>query len=96
MNLPNLKAMQLKLLEAFKSHVKYVSSSPSFLVKSVQQVEKKKKKKISKHKSDVNTLGVRHTVQTPILFLLNFLTLATNLARKEGLLIVFVVRMRLD
>ena len=44
MNLPNLKAMQLKLLEAFKSHVKYMSSSPSFLVKSVQQVEKKKKK----------------------------------------------------
>lgn len=44
MNLPNLKAMQLKLLEAFKSHVKYVSSSPSFLVKSVQQVEKKKKR----------------------------------------------------
>ena len=44
MNLPSLKAMQLKLLEAFKSHVKYVSSSPSFLVKSVQQVEKKKKR----------------------------------------------------
>ena len=45
MNLPNLKAMQLKLLEAFMSHVKYMSSSPSFLVKSVQQVKKKKIKK---------------------------------------------------
>lgn len=43
MNLPNLKAMQLKLLEAFMSHVKYMSSSPSFSVKSVQQVKKKKK-----------------------------------------------------
>lgn len=69
-----------------------MSSSPSFLVKSVQQVEKK----INKHKIDANTLRVRHTVQTSILFLLNFLTLATNLARKEGLLIVFVVRMKLD
>lgn len=92
MNLPNLKAMQLKLLEAFMSHVKYMSSSPSFLVKSVQQV----KKKINKHKIDVNNLGVRHTVQKSILFLQIFLTLATNLARKEGLLIVFVVRMKLD
>ena len=45
MNLPNLKAMQLKLLVAFMSHVKYMSSSPSFLVKSVQQVKKKKIKK---------------------------------------------------
>lgn len=62
------------------------------MVKSVQQVEKK----INKHKIDANTLRVRHTVQTSILFLLNFLTLATNLARKEGLLIVFVVRMKLD
>ena len=69
MNLPNLKAMQLKLLEAFMSHVKYMSSSPSFLVKSVQQVKKNKNLKISKHKIDVNTLGVRHTVQTSILFL---------------------------
>lgn len=69
-----------------------MSSSPSFLVKSVQQV----KKKINKHKIDVNTLGVRHTVQTSILFLQIFLTLATDLARKEGLLIVFVVRMKLD
>ena len=69
-----------------------MSSSPSFLVKSVQQVEKK----INKHKIDANTLRVRHTVQTSILFLLNFLTLATNFARKEGLLIVFVVRMKLD
>lgn len=69
-----------------------MSTSPSFLVKSVQQVEKK----INKHKIDANTLRVRHTVQTSILFLLNFLTLATNLARKEGLLIVFVVRMKLD
>ena len=62
------------------------------MVKSVQQVEKK----INKHKIDANTLRVRHTVQTSILFLLNFLTLATNFARKEGLLIVFVVRMKLD
>ena len=98
MNLPNLKAMQLKLLEAFMSHVKYMSSSPSFSVKSVQQVKKKKKKnlKISEHKVDVDTLEVRHSVPTSILFLLIFLTLATNLAEKEGLLIVFVVRIRLD
>ena len=33
---------------------------------------------------------------TSILFLLIFLTLTTNLAEKEGLLVVFVVRMRLD
>ena len=96
MNLPSLKAMQIKLLEAFKSPVKYMSSSPSFLVKSVQQVKKTKIKKISKHKIDINTLGVRHTVQTSILFSQIFLTLATNLAEKEGLLIVFVVRMKLD
>lgn len=56
MNLPNLKAMQLKLLEAFKSHVKYVSSSPSFLVKSVQQVEKKKKIKKSANTKVMLTL----------------------------------------
>ena len=45
MNLPSLKAMQIKLLEAFKYPVKYISSSPSFLVKSVQQVKKTKIKK---------------------------------------------------
>ena len=78
------------------SHVKYMSSSPSFSVKSVQQVKKKKNLKISEHKVDVDTLEVRHSVPTSILFLLIFLTLATNLAEKEGLLIVFVVRIRLD